>query len=139
MVAVKDHRSPLEVLFPKVRARMFELLFGPTGREHYVRELALRSHLALHTVQDELRKLKAVGLVISRAKGLHRYYQANTGHPVFPAIRQIIALSNRLPRARAADLRRPPGKTLSKRNRKARPARLRMPYEPINWGLAKKP
>jgi hypothetical protein len=36
---VKSHRFPLEVLFPKVRAEVFELLFGATLREHYVREL----------------------------------------------------------------------------------------------------
>jgi hypothetical protein len=75
--AVKSHRFPLEVLFPRVRAKVFELLFGAASREHYVRELALRSHLTLHTIQDELRKLSALGLVTSRPHGSYRYYEAD--------------------------------------------------------------
>jgi len=96
---VKSHRFPLEVLFPKVRAKVFELLFSPNSRENYVRELALRSHLTLHTIQDELRKLSVLGLVTSRSHGLYRYYQANRRHTLFPAICQIVALSSRSPRA----------------------------------------
>ena len=138
MGAVKSHRFPLEVLFPKVRGKVFELLFGATCREHYVRELAWRSHLTLHTIQDELRKLSALGLVTSRSNGFHRYYQANRSHALYPAICQIVALSAQSPRAYAADLQRAPGKRSSKRNRKPRPAHLKAPYEPLNWGIFRK-
>src|ERR1044072_4579770 len=96
---MKNRRSAVEVLFPKVRAKVFELLFGEIQREHYVRELALRSHLTLHTIQDELRKLGALGLVISRSNGFHRYYQANRSHALYPAICQIVSLSSELPNA----------------------------------------
>ncbi|HMJ05085.1 MAG TPA: hypothetical protein VK474_02405, partial [Chthoniobacterales bacterium] len=58
---MKNRRSAVEVLFPKVRAKVFELLFGADQREHYVRELAWRGQLTLHTIQDELRKLTALG------------------------------------------------------------------------------
>jgi predicted transcriptional regulator len=118
-----------------VRAKVFELLFGATVREHYVRELALRSHLALHTIQDELRKLSALELVTSRSKGSHRYYQANRQHPLYPAITQMVALSGRSPRAQIADLRRPKGAT--KKKQRTRRAHLKLPYGPINWGTAK--
>jgi predicted transcriptional regulator len=136
--AVKKHRFPLEVLFPKVRAQVFELLFGATSREHYVRELALRSHLTLHTIQDELRKLSALGLVSSRSNGFHRYYQANRSHALYPAIRQIVTLSSQSPRAHVAALRRAPGKRSSKQNRRPRRAHLKLPYGPINWGVLQK-
>lgn len=132
---MKSHRFPLEVLFPRVRAKLFELLFGATAREHYVRELALRSHLALHTIQDELRKLSALELVTSRSKGSHRYYQANRRHPLYPAIAQMVALSGKSPRAQIADLRRP--KRAPKKNQRRRRAYLKLPYGPINWGTAK--
>jgi predicted transcriptional regulator len=135
---VKSHRFPLEVLFPKVRAKVFELLFGATSREHYVRELALRSHLTLHTIQDELRKLSALGLVTSRSHGLYRYYQANRSHALYRAICQIVALSGQSPHARVADLQRRPGKRSSKRNRRPRRAHLKLPYGPINWGTLEK-
>ena len=137
---MKSHRFPLEVLFPKVRAKVFELLFGATSREHYVRELALRSHLTLHTIQDELRKLSALGLVTSRPQGSYRYYQANRRHALFPVICQIVTLSRQSPRARVSDLQRTSGKSSSKRNRKPRRAHLKLPYGPVNWGtLQKKP
>jgi len=126
------------VLFPRVRAKVFELLFGATSREHYVRELALRSRLTLHTIQDELRKLSALGLVTSRSNGFHRYYLANRSHPLYSAVRQIVALSGQSPRAHVADLRRAPGKRSSKRNRKPRRAHLKLPYGPVNWGTLQK-
>jgi hypothetical protein len=132
---VKSRRFPLEVLFPKVRAKVFELLFGAIPREHYVRELALRSQLALHTIQDELRKLSALGLVISRSNGFHRYYEADRRHPLYPAITQIVALSGQSPRAHVADLRRP--KRSAKKSQRPRRAHLRVAY-PINWGTLEK-
>jgi hypothetical protein len=136
--AVKSHRFPLEVLFPQVRGKVFELLFGANPREHYVRELALRTHLTLHTIQDELRKLSALGLVTARPSGLHRYYQANRSHALYAAIHQIVVLSSKSPRARVTDLQRRPGKRSSKRNRKVRRAHLKLPYGPINWGTLRK-
>ena len=50
----------LEVLFPKVRAELLRLIFCNPPKQRYVRELMNMSGLALHTVQDELRKLKTV-------------------------------------------------------------------------------
>ena len=135
---MKNRRFALEVLFPRVRAKVFELLFGATPREHYVRELALRSHLTLHTIQDELRKLSALGLVTSRSNGFHRYYQANRSHALYPAICQIVALSSQSPRAHLSDLQRSPGKRSSKGNRRPRRAYLKTPYGPINWGTMQK-
>jgi len=51
----------LQGLFPMVRAEILRLLFTNPGQELYVRELARLSYLALHTVQDELAKLRAAG------------------------------------------------------------------------------
>ena len=131
---MKRRRLAVEVLFPKVRAKIFQLLFGDVARAHYVRELALRSHLALHTIQDELRKLSALGLVTSRSNGFQRYYQANRRHALYPAISQIVTLSKQLPRPHEAQLARKPEKGPSKRARRRRGAHLKMSYEPINWG-----
>ena len=124
----------MEVLFPKVRAKVFELLFGADQREHYVRELAWRGQLTLHTIQDELRKLTALGLVISRSNGFRRYYQANRSHALYPAICQIVSLSSQMPSAHLSDLRRVPGKRSAKLKRR-RPAHLRVSSGPLNWGI----
>ena len=123
----------MEVLFPAVRAELFRLLFASSTGEYYVRELALKSHLALHTVQDELRKLSAVGLVISRSNGFHRFYQANQKHALYRHIQKIVELSDRFPRTRHTALLRPPGPRGS--GRKRRPKRSHLPPDrPINWG-----
>ena len=134
---MKKRRSAAEVLFPQVRAKVFGLLFGPSSGEHYVRELALRSRLALHTIQDELRKLSALELVTSRSNGFHRYYAANRQHPLYPAVCQIVALSSKLPGAHVRELDRTLRKRSSKRSRKPRRAYLKGPYEQINWGTSK--
>lgn len=70
----------LDVLFPEVRAKLLRLFFTTPPKERYVRELMNMSRLALHTVQDELRKLSAIGLLISWSNGYHRFYKANRDH-----------------------------------------------------------
>jgi len=102
----QNRRFALEVLFPAVRAKLFGLLFTATAEENYVRQLALRSHLALQSIQDELRKLSVLELVTSRSHGCRRFCQANRKHPLYPAISEIVALSSRLPRAHMTSLRR---------------------------------
>jgi hypothetical protein len=53
----------LETLFPDVRAQIVRLLFFNPAREFYVRQLARESTLALRTVQKELARLNAIGLI----------------------------------------------------------------------------
>ena len=73
---MKKEHSILEVLFPQVRAEIVRLLFAPPQKERYVRELMSMSGLRLSTVQDELRKLNALQLVVSRSNRYHRFYRA---------------------------------------------------------------
>ncbi len=125
-------KAALEILFPEVRARLFRLLFAPPCREYYVREMRILTNLALRTVQDELRKLNAIGLVTSRSNGFHRFYRANLQHPMSAQIRRIVEISAELPAMPSAGLyrarqRRPPGKR----------SHLR-PQRAINWGTLKR-
>src|SRR5947207_2255743 len=53
----KTHKPVLEVLFPQVRAELLRALFQPPLKQRYVRELVVITGLAMHTIQDELRKL----------------------------------------------------------------------------------
>jgi predicted transcriptional regulator len=131
---VKSDRAILDVLFPKVRAEMFRLLFSMPQKERYVRELTNMSALALCTVQDELRKLSAIGLIISRLERRHRFYRANRAHPLFSDILRIVQLSERLPGTRNSVLQRP----MRFRPRNKRPYRRRnaLPKNrPTQWHL----
>jgi DNA-binding transcriptional ArsR family regulator len=80
----------LHGLFPVVRAEVLRLLFANPGQELYTRELARLSFLALRTVQDELAKLEAAELIVSRSNGYQRFYRANPKHPLHRAIKEII-------------------------------------------------
>ena len=80
----------LHGLFPVVRAEVLRLLFTNRGQELYTRELARLSFLALRTVQDELAKLEAANLIVSRSNGYHRFYRANPKHPLYRSLAEIV-------------------------------------------------
>ena len=68
---------------------MLRLLCTNRGEELYTRELARLSFLAL-TIQDELAKLEAANLILSRTNGYHRFYRANPKHPLHAALTEIV-------------------------------------------------
>jgi len=80
----------LAVLFPQVRAEVLRLLFADASRELHLRDLTRQSGLGLGTVQGELEKLSSSDLVTSRRDGNRRYYRANSSHPLFPDLQQLV-------------------------------------------------
>jgi len=94
---VSSKKTALDVLFPRVRAELLRLLFVEPAQQRYVRELMNMSGLALHTIQDELRKLTAVGLIVTWSNGYHRFYRANQDHPLFGSLFHIVRGSAKLP------------------------------------------
>jgi hypothetical protein len=101
----------LHGLFPVVRAEVLRLLFTNRGQELYTRELARLSFLALRTVQDELAKLEAANLILSRSNVYQRFYRANPKHPLRSALQEL---------ARRADAQAKPNpRQLPSRRRKA--------------------
>jgi predicted transcriptional regulator len=131
---VKSERAILEVLFPKVRAEVLRLLFSSPPKQRYVRELMNMSGLALCTVQDELRKLSAVGLLTSWTDRRFRFYRANRDHPLFSELLRFVQLSARLPRTKYSALhRRSRFRAPNKRRRRRLPA---LPMDrPIKLGI----
>ncbi len=73
-----------------MRAEVLRLLFAEGKDEFYTRELARRSFLALRTVQDELAKLAAANLILSRSNGYQRFYRANAKHPLYGELTRIV-------------------------------------------------
>ncbi len=130
----KSKQPVLNVLFPEVRAQMLRLLFHPPQNQRYVRELMNMSGLALHTVQDELRKLSAVGILTSWSNGYHRFYRANRRHSLFKHLFYIVQISAHLPETKRSVLRR----RRSRFGRKKRTTRRTPPFandRPPQWGL----
>ena len=110
------HNTLLHGLFPMVRAEVLRLLFTNPKQERYVRELSRLSYLSLQTVQDELAKLEAAELISSRSNGYHRFYRANSRHPLYGTLRNLIMRGtlHRKPLVRARGQR----KIASSRNRR---------------------
>jgi predicted transcriptional regulator len=98
----------LHGLFPQVRAEILRLLFTNPRTELYVRELARLSGLSLQTVQDELAKLEAARLIVSRSNGYHRFYRAASNHPLYATLRKVVvrASSQLKPQPKARGHRR---------------------------------
>lgn len=82
--------SLLTILFPQVRAEVLRLLFANGARELHLRDLTRQSGLGLGTMQGELEKLSAANLVTSERDGNRRYYRANTDHPLFVDLQQLV-------------------------------------------------
>jgi hypothetical protein len=133
-VALKSERTILNVLFPRVRAEILRLLFTTPKKQRYVRELMTMSGLALCTVQDELRKLSAIGLVTSWSNGYQRFYRANCDHPLFSELFGIVQLSARLPRTKHSALRRQGRSRLQRKGGRRNVIPLSADL-PAKWGL----
>lgn len=82
--------SLADIIGSKSRSEIFRLLFERPGTELYLRELHRQSGLSIRPIQEELAKLKEVGLVKVRIDGNRVYYSANTEHPLFPEIRSLV-------------------------------------------------
>jgi len=125
---MSSKKTALDVLFPRVRAELLRLLFIEPAQQRYVRELMNMSGLALHTIQDELRKLTAVGLIVTWSNGYHRFYRANQDHPLFGSLLHIVRGSIKLPLPKQMLLRQP-GR---RRRAKQRTGRQAVPL-PKDW------
>jgi predicted transcriptional regulator len=130
----KSERTILQVLFPAVRAEVLRLLFNRPLKQRYVRELMGMSNLALHTVQDELRKLKALGLIESWSNGYHRFYGPNRDHILFEPLQQIVRASERLPATKHRLLHRSSARRKTKRHVQRGPSRRATDF-PAKWHL----
>src|SRR5438270_4656104 len=131
---MSSKKTVLDVLFPRVRAELLRLLFVEPEQHRYVRELMNLSGLALHTIQDELRKLTAVGLIVTWSNGYHRFYRANQDHPLFESLHHIVRSSIKLPSPKQTLLRRRSGPRRSKPRTRRQPLPLPKDW-PGRWNL----
>ncbi len=79
-----------KLLSSRTRAEILKILFSLNLKEVHLREIMRRSKLSLGSIQDELKKLQGLDLIVLRRDGNRLYYSANQGHPLFSAIRQLV-------------------------------------------------
>lgn len=80
----------VDVVSSRVKAEVLRLLFGTRPAELHLRELVRRSGLSIGTVQQELRRLLRIGLVISRKDGNRVYYRSNPAHPLHSDLESLV-------------------------------------------------
>lgn len=103
-----DRSNPLaELLGSSARAQILRVLFGMIAEETYLAEIVRRSGLAHQGVDDQLRVLLALEIVTSRTDRSRRYYSANTAHPFYPELRNLVIKSIGLRDVIADSLRSP--------------------------------
>jgi len=131
---MRVRRAAVDVLFPTVRARLLRLLFSLPPRRFHVRDLARRSELALSTVQEELHNLTALGVLTTSSNRYHRFYAANSRHPLFEPLSRIVHMSERLPLiSRSARYR--PQRHRGKKQRATAKVPPLPPNRPPGWDL----
>ncbi len=79
-----------QALFPLVRQRVLAVLYRRPDQELHLREIVRRSGLAPATVQREVLRLTAAGLLERRSEGRQVYYRANPRCPVFAEMRGLV-------------------------------------------------
>ena len=79
-----------DVLFGRTRRAVLALLYGHADEEFYLRQIIRVAGIGQGTVQRELEKLVAAGLVLRRAHGRQVYFRANPGSPVYQELRGLL-------------------------------------------------
>ena len=79
-----------ELLSSKIRSEIFRMLFGVNDEGLHMREIERRSGLSIGTIQQEVKKLLRLDLIIERKDGNRIYYKANKEHPLYPDFRSLV-------------------------------------------------
>lgn len=82
--------SPSDALFTKTQRRVLGLLFGNPDRSYYANEIVRFADAGIGTVQRELERLVAAGLVSVAKHGNRKHYQANRQSTVFAELAGLV-------------------------------------------------
>jgi predicted nucleotidyltransferase len=85
-----------DALFSRTQQRVLGILFGEPERSFFANEIFQRAGTGRGTVQRELERLLASGLVTVQQIGNQKHYQANAASPVFHELRSILIKTTRL-------------------------------------------
>jgi predicted nucleotidyltransferase len=79
-----------EALFTKTQRQILGLLFGHAGKSYYAKEIVRFAGVGVGSVQRELEKLSAAGLLTIKYIGNQKHYQANENSPIFDELKGIV-------------------------------------------------
>lgn len=79
-----------DILSSKIRSEIFRLLFDGSAIELHNREIVRRAGLGETGIRRELHKLEKLDLIKRRTVSNRAYYMANTDHPLYNDIKNIV-------------------------------------------------
>ena len=85
-----ESTSLAEALFTKTQQRVLGLLFGNPEHSYYTNEVVRFADAGIGTVQRELQRLEAAGLITSRKVGNQKHHQANRAAAIFEELHGIV-------------------------------------------------
>jgi len=74
----------------RIRAEVFRILFLDGSVRLHLREIARRADASIAAVRQELQRLTRLDLLTRIADGNRVYFQANTDHPVYVDIQNLV-------------------------------------------------
>ena len=74
----------------KTRLKLLLKFFLNSNSSSYLRELESEFHESTNAIRLELNRFEEAGLLQSQTRGNKKYYHANTDHPLFPDINNIL-------------------------------------------------
>jgi uncharacterized protein len=78
-----------DALFTKTQQRVLGILYGRPEQTYYLNEIVRLAAVGKGTVNRELEKLCAAGLLTVSRKGNQNHYQANPNNPIFNELKAI--------------------------------------------------
>lgn len=90
MGIIHNHNALWSALFTRTQRQLLGLLFGFPGKSYYANEIVRLARVGTGSVQRELARLAACGLVTVRQVGNQKHYQANAAHVIYPELCAIV-------------------------------------------------
>jgi len=90
MGIITQGKSLWNALFTRTQRQVLSLMFGFPDRSFYANEVVRRAGVGTGSVQRELARLSACGLLSVSRIGNQKHYQANPESPIFSELRSIV-------------------------------------------------
>lgn len=87
---MKSHSAIGDALFTKTQQRVLGLLYGKPEQTYYLNEIVRLAAIGKGSVNRELEKLRAAGLLTVSRQGNQNHYQANADSPIFNELTAIV-------------------------------------------------